>query len=126
MHTRSNRTGERSFACSMRNFGRWFRTAVCNSIGMSTRPNESEPFQIARATSAFCLLPFAFLLRSLEFPLRLEPVLEIHAVAAATLEVALICAHADIVFTRRRAHRGRTVLRLRRLDATRAGVLPGS
>ena len=47
MHTRSNRTGDLSFACSMRNRGRWSRTAVWSSIGMLTSPNEMDPFQMA-------------------------------------------------------------------------------
>src|SRR4029453_7219449 len=41
--------GDLSFAWSMRNRGRWSRTAVCSSTGILTRPKASEPFHKARA-----------------------------------------------------------------------------
>ena len=49
MHTRSYFTGDLSLACSIRNLGRWSRTAVCSSIGMFTSPNEIDPFHSALA-----------------------------------------------------------------------------
>ena len=76
----------------MRNFGRWSRTAVCSSIGMLTSPNEIDPFHSALAIrSDFCY----FLL--LQFLLRLEPVVEMLAVVAAALQVALVGAPPDVV-----------------------------
>src|SRR5215470_7281919 len=89
MHTRSNFTGDWSFACSMRNLGRWSRTAVCSSIGMFTSPNEIEPFQSALATPGV-----------LQLALRLEPVVEVQTVAGAAFEVALIRTHPNLFFRR--------------------------
>src|SRR6266550_9347271 len=48
-HTRSNRTGDLSRACSMRKRGRESRTAVWSSTGILTSPNAIEPFQSALA-----------------------------------------------------------------------------
>src|SRR6476646_9486123 len=98
MQTRSNFTGDLSFACSIRNLGRWLRTAVCSSTGMFTRPNEIEPFQSALAMSSSLL----------QFALRFEPVLEIHAVAAAALQIPLIGPQPDVFLTGLRAQRRRT------------------
>jgi hypothetical protein len=88
MHTRSKRMGERSFACSMRNRGRWLRTAVCSSIGMLTRPKEIDPFQSARAIE---LLP------PLELAFGPEPVVEVEAVVAAALQIHLVGASPNLL-----------------------------
>src|SRR5437870_4163767 len=93
MHTRWNLTGDLSVAWSIRKCGRWSRTAVCSSIGMFTRPNEMEPFQIARATSA-----------ALQLPLRFEPILEVLTIAAAPLQIPPVCTDADLFFARLRTH----------------------
>src|SRR5829696_2250293 len=109
MHTRSNFTGDLSFACSMRNFGRWLRTAVCSSIGMLTRPKDMEPFQ--RALGMKILPGSRVLLAAFQFALGFQPVLEIPALAAAAFEIALIGAHADVFVAWLRAHGYRVGLR---------------
>src|SRR5437868_3314842 len=101
MQTRSNLTGDLSLACSMRNFGRWSRTAVWSSIGMLTSPNEIDPFQSARGilqTSDFRLQTSDFRFPTSQFPLGFHPVLELLPVAAAPFEISLIGAEADVVF----------------------------
>src|SRR5262245_40227564 len=69
---------------------------------MLTRPNEIEPFQIARGivgpqTSTFRL-------RASEVPFGSQPVLEVHAVFAAAFEIAFVRAPADVVFGWLAAH----------------------
>src|SRR5262249_51224737 len=99
MQTRSNLTGDLSCACSMRNFGRWSRTAVCSSMGIFTSPNEIDPFHSARGivlSSQFSVLSSKFLSPGSELAFRFDPVVELQAVSAAAFEVALIRAQADV------------------------------
>src|SRR5580765_1884290 len=97
-HTRSNLIGEWSLACSMRNDGREWRTAVCSSTGMLTRPNAIEPFQSARAMSAFRLLP-------LEFLFGLEPIVDVTAVLSAAEQVPMVGAEPNFLFVGLARHR---------------------
>src|SRR5688572_24430906 len=126
----------------MRNRGRESRTAVWSSTGILTRPKASEPFQSARAirggparkrpqasgrraglgirrlTPGPALGPWARILRPAflaraERALRVDPVVEIAAVLAATLEVAVISGLGDLFV--RRGRRDRSVALPRRV-----------
>src|SRR5712672_1413985 len=102
MQTRSYLTGYLSVACSIRNFGRWSRTAVCSSIGMFTRPNEIDPFHsdLAICPFRFQILDFRFKIFGAKLSLGLQPVVEMLAVIAAALLVALVGAAPDVVDAR--------------------------
>src|SRR6188472_2321124 len=64
---------------------------------MLTSPKETVPFQRGRAMSATVL----------QFQFGRDPVVEVHSVAAAAFEIAMIGAHPDVVGTRFRGHRDR-------------------
>src|SRR5581483_5472757 len=57
---------------------------------MLTRPNEIDPFQSALPTCLFLQSQFAF---------GLEPVFEIHSMAAAALQIAMVRALANVLFS---------------------------
>src|SRR5437867_5809084 len=103
-------------------------------MGMLTSPKVIDPFHSARAISfQFAVFSLQFSLLAFQLAFRFQPILEVHPVAAAALQIALVSALPDVLFARlrvRRPCRLRTRFRhwffarwlIRRLAACREGV----
>src|SRR3954449_4514489 len=127
MQTRSNFTGDLSLACSMRNFGRWLRTAVCSSIGMWTSPKEIAPVQralgirIPEKRSPTLVAVTGSLRLLLQVAFGFQPVVEVGSVVTPAIQIPLVRAHAHVLLAWLGTHGSRVASRAH-VDAAPIGV----